>query len=122
MKYMTRRQARMRKPRPPHRARRTHGPAAAFAGYKNVASSIARSFPSFFPFQQPQQRSTFATFMRIRPFCLEFDPFPPGSPDRPRRSWGEEDRAQRGAGQLRPESAIAPYSFDATEQLWHRSP
>jgi hypothetical protein len=99
----------MRKPRPPHRARRAHGPAAAFAGYKNVASPIARSFPSFLPFQQPQslhlRGARCSRFMRIRPFCLEFYPFPSGSPDRatqlrrPRR---------RGAGQLQPESAIAP--------------
>jgi hypothetical protein len=29
---------------------------------------------------------------------------------------------QRGAGQLQPESAIAPSSLDAAEQLWCRSP
>jgi hypothetical protein len=112
----------MRKPRPPHRARRAHGPAAAFAGYKNVASSVARSFPSFLPSQPPQRPSSSATFMRIRPFCLESCAFPPGSPDRPRRSWGEEDRASEVRGSFGPESAIAPYSFDATEQLWYRSP
>ena len=48
-KCSTRRQARMRKPRPPHQARRMHGPRAALAGYKNLASSIScSSSPSSF--------------------------------------------------------------------------
>jgi len=39
----------MRKPRPPHQARRVHGPRAALAGYKNLASSIScSSSPSSF--------------------------------------------------------------------------
>jgi hypothetical protein len=121
---MSRRQARMRKPRLPHRARRVHGPAAAFAGYKNGTSSIACFFSFFFPFQQPQslylRDARCSRFMRIRPFCLESYPFPPGSPDRPCRSW--EDRARKVPGWLQPESAIAPYSFDAAEQLWCRFP
>ncbi len=98
LKKTTRRQARMRRPRPPHRARRAHGPAAAFAGYKNLASSIALSSSFFFLFQQPQclhlRDARCSLFMRIRPFCLESYPFPPGSPDRAR--------------QLQLESAIAP--------------
>jgi hypothetical protein len=39
---------RIGKPRSPHRARRVHGPAAAFAGYKNgAAAHLSLFFPSF---------------------------------------------------------------------------
>jgi hypothetical protein len=102
----------MRKPRPPHQARRVHGPAAAFAGYKNLASSIARSSSFFILFQQPQslhlRNARCSLFMRIRPFCLESYPFPPGSPD---GHAAVEKTRQRGAGQLQPESTIAPSSL-----------
>ena len=47
---MTRRQARIRKLRLPHWARRAQGPATAFAGYKNLATLLLASFPSSFLF------------------------------------------------------------------------
>jgi hypothetical protein len=35
---------------PPHRARRVYGPAAAFAGYKNLATPLLAPFPFSFLF------------------------------------------------------------------------
>ena len=109
---MTKRQARIRKPRPPHRARRVHGPAAAFAGYKNSASSIAYSFPSF-----PNRPTTLlfcnagpASSNPARASLSELIPSS-GSPDRPRRS---------GDSCVEQDPPIGPPHFAATDPLQRR--
>ena len=106
----------MRKPRPPHQARRMHGPRAALAGYKNLASSISCFVPPLHPFSTtqsspPLRRSVLAPRILPLPTRLPWSATP--QLRRPR---------QRGAGCLQQESAIRPYNFDAAEQLWCGSP
>jgi hypothetical protein len=81
---------RIGKPRSPQRARRVHGPAAAFAGYKNgAAAHLSLLFP-FLPFhtsqQHPARDAWFLDASRIRPFCLAIL-LHQAHLHRPRQSW-----------------------------------
>jgi hypothetical protein len=113
----------MRKPRPPHRVRRAHGPPAAFAGYKNVASLSLASFPSSFLFNNlttsASQRSVLALYAHsaLLPRIL---PLPARLPWSATPQLRKTAPARCGAASTRIRDP--PYSFDTSKQLWCASP
>jgi len=91
----------MRKPRPPHQARRVHGPRAALAGYKNLASSIScSSSPSSF-FHNPE----FSTSAMLGARASNPTSSNQAPPDRPRRSCEDHASEVRAVFNKHPRSA-----------------
>jgi hypothetical protein len=101
----------MRKPRPLLRARRAHGSAAAFTGYKNIASSIARSLPFFFLFQPPSTIRDRHAHLALLPRILLLRP-------PTRLPWSATLQLRKGRPRPRGEGQLSTRIRDCPLYLW----